>query len=451
MTALRQPKAPLSTETPSPAIVSPANQFRALTSYEHDAGYAPLYAAWIPELTRLSSGESFWAFVLTVAVLSLGREPKKIGGSWKRHESTLPLSLDYLAQVTGCSERSIQRLLSELSERGVIASKLVKNPACGYVITLRYREWPTLEDYAIWNDRRRQASVVEIDSDAEDEAAPQVGEDAVRLTRRPRLVRAGRSSKAAKLNAEVREVSFVPHGACMAFDGVIESGRLTVFATVSHEGESEAKGEAKANGGTPPVAVEYPQTGVSVEKSDKRSKNENALRSDELKEIFDPVLEKSGARLLRGDSLALHQAGEAYGAEMPREYLERFLFGGPDPRGRRPISSPRAVVSIVREARTNWEALREEVVRPCAPDRPLEPEDMTEPWGSIKREVAAKVSSIGYENWLRDTRLIECVGDRLVVCVADEATKSWLLCEYGVQIQAAVKAHGLSLEYVVAK
>ena len=76
---------------------------------------------------------------------------------------------------------------------------------------------------------------------------------------------------------------------------------------------------------------------------------------------------------------------------------------------------------------------------------------MTEPWGSIKREVAAKVSSIGYENWLRDTRLIECVGDRLVVCVADEATKSWLLCEYGVQIQAAVKAHGLSLEYVVAK
>jgi hypothetical protein len=65
----------------------------------------------------------------------------------------------------------------------------------------------------------------------------------------------------------------------------------------------------------------------------------------------------SGSRLLDLDSAALDLACAAYG-DMPKDALLHLLHGVKSPRAGRPISSPRAVASIIKELRANWNKSR---------------------------------------------------------------------------------------------
>jgi hypothetical protein len=69
--------------------------------------------------------------------------------------------------------------------------------------------------------------------------------------------------------------------------------------------------------------------------------------------LFDPLLQKSGSRLISPDISSLRAACAELGA-LPHDFLVHFVMveGG---RGSRPISGPRAVALIVKECRQNWE------------------------------------------------------------------------------------------------
>ena len=82
-------------------------------------------------------------------------------------------------------------------------------------------------------------------------------------------------------------------------------------------------------------------------------------RAQEIISLFDPLLQKSGSRLLSPDTVALKSACSEVG-NLPHDALVYFVLG-PNGRGSRPISGPRAIAAIIREARQNWEARARDV------------------------------------------------------------------------------------------
>ncbi len=372
MGALRQPRPSEPVRKP-PAVEtkrdkygrdpnSPLEQLRGHTDYETETGYSPLYDGALADLPRLTSGNVCTLFLLVCNMLSLGRQRAK--GS-KRFLSTEPISaldLAVLCHPSGAAGvRDIQRLLSELPERGLISVKQLKNGTTRYVISLLYSKWQGLEDYAVW--KRRQ--VVEIDSAAEEAEADDsdltpISKDAVVLFKRPAVVRPGRASRATRVNVGVREVVCQNDSPTVdiVFSAVVQSGRLVVSSTsqaIAQKGESEAKGEDKGNAERHPCRALPTNEGSGQ----KRSKGESYPLENKVSALFDPILQRSGARLLSPDQDALRRSLAELGA-MPYEYLEGFMFrrdadsmGGC--RAERKIGKPIHVVAIVREARQNWE------------------------------------------------------------------------------------------------
>ncbi len=175
-------------------------QLRRQSDYDKDVGYGPLYHSMMADIPRLLGGSAVaWALVMTILRLSLGRgtKAKEIRDVW-----TLPISAADLAELCACHVRDIQRQLSELAERGVIASKQVKNGTVKYSLSLLYRDWQEVEDYAVW---KRRQSVVSIEESAEeesvsDEAPTPISKEAIRVVKaqtvkpgRALLVLAGKS------------------------------------------------------------------------------------------------------------------------------------------------------------------------------------------------------------------------------------------------------------------
>ena len=66
--------------------------------------------------------------------------------------------------------------------------------------------------------------------------------------------------------------------------------------------------------------------------------------------LFDPILLRSCQRSLSADQVAFDQALAALG-DLPHDFLVKFVIQ----RAERPISSPKVCVSILKEARANWE------------------------------------------------------------------------------------------------
>src|SRR5437762_2001617 len=108
-------------------------KLRGQSDYEKDTGYGPLYHGMMADLPRLLGGSAVaWSFVMTVLRLSLGRGTK---AKEPRNVWTLPISAIELSELCCANVRDIQRQLSELAERGVIATKQVKNGTVKYSIS----------------------------------------------------------------------------------------------------------------------------------------------------------------------------------------------------------------------------------------------------------------------------------------------------------------------------
>jgi hypothetical protein len=364
MGALRQPKLtepkrkPVSTETRKLDRFgrdpeSASELLRKQTDYAAQTGYSPLYHAALADLPRLASGCTCYALVLTVNMLSLGRP--RSSGKDPHHEWTLPVSVLELAELCRANVRDIQRQLVELELRGLIAVKMLKKGGVKYAISLLYRDWQAIEDYAVWK-RRQVVAIDDAAEEDEEEDAEQleISRDAVHLFKKPAAVRPGRATRAAKVTVGVREVVCQNDSPTVdaAFSAVVQSGRLVVSATFK-TGESEAKGEEKGNAERHPCRTIPPNEGIEK----KRSKGETHPRAAEIVNIFDPLLIKSGSRLLSPDENALRLACAELGS-MPKDALLYFVMR-PGGRGSRPIANPKAVASIVREARQNWEAGRQ--------------------------------------------------------------------------------------------
>lgn len=74
-------------------------------------------------------------------------------------------------------------------------------------------------------------------------------------------------------------------------------------------------------------------------------------------------------------------------------------------------------------------------------------------WDQIKQELAKRLSTESFQNWLAPTQQKGVVGSRLIVAVSSDATKVWLEQEYGEHVAAAIAAVGLGIsqvEYEVA-
>ncbi len=363
---------------------SALERLRASSDYQAETGYAPMFHAALADLPRLASGAVFYAFILHVNRLSYGRGKDSAG---KRITATLPISAATLAELCCCNVRQIQRELGELKDRGVISCKQVKKAgSVEYVISLLYADWRGLEDYTAW----KRAQVVAIDDGLElelesgDEDIMPVSKDAVRLTKRAETVRPGRSTRPKPITVGVRSFKVQNTGGVdVEHEAVIQSGGCLVVSFTSSPVEQKGEQQANTERRTRRAGRLTPSdsTGDFSESSDavadeakgehKANAERRTRRADQLStlestrdlpdtavklaRLFDPLLQKSGARLLSPDKVALAAAVSEVGA-MPFEFLEDFVLHPKRGRAARPISGPRAVASIVRDARENWEA-----------------------------------------------------------------------------------------------
>lgn len=313
------------------------------------APFAPFPISFMSDLARLTSGNSCTLLILGLWVKSAGRGIAKKGDKYP--EWTEALAVVDLAQLCRCDERTIERELKALGERGLAE---VKKEGKGKISArLRYREWESLPDYT--------SNVVElpapVEPEAEDETAEQK-EGFQRLTGKKGLtIKAGAQSKPLPVNVGVKSVQFQAAGSVdIEFVSVIQAGEQVVKASVpavfleslrkqyavpnvSNDLDSGTRhgcrGEQPKPGGNHKSVVKHP-------------------RADEIAAIFDPLLKKSQARLLSTDESALAAACEAIGG-MPRNDLIAMLMTGADPRAARPITSPKHVSKIITELRRNWE------------------------------------------------------------------------------------------------
>ena len=369
MGALRQSK--LTTESLRKPVTT---ETRKLDAYGRDprspveqlrgqAGFAPLYDAFLADLPRLLGGSAVsWALVMTILRLSLGRPHT----DKKRHEWTLPISTAELAEYCAAGLRDIQLRLSELEERGVLATKTVKRGGVQHSFRLKTEDWREIEDYAVWKRRQTVTAIDAADAnqgETQDESLMEVSKDAVRLFKGSCVVRPGRAARAVRVSVGVREFVFENHSETVdaACTAVIQSGRLIV-STTYQKSESEAKGEEKGNGKRN-ISRPLPANEGSGKKYESTAIHPLA---GQIAELFDPLLIRSASRLISADSRALQAACVAAGA-MPIEFLTHFLLS-PNGRGLRSISGPTVCAAIVTEARKNWEARGEvpmEVQRRC--------------------------------------------------------------------------------------
>lgn len=364
MGALRQPRLSEDTgslrkppQTETKTTLSPLEKLRARTDYDKGEGWSALPHAAFVDLLKLSSGEVCLKFIWAVNIaLSSGsaRTPREAWDAFTDFRSS-----QEWADSCASNVRDIQRQLSDLAERGMIAVKQIK--AAGgmkYAVSLLYRKWGALDSFAVW--KRRQ--VVAIDEalgqdETGDEELTPVSKDAIHLTKKPQTVKPGRASRAVKVSVGVREMCFENTSTTVdaVFQGVVTSGRLVVSATFRN-GESEAKGEVKEKV-TRHACREIPanegstNTPTSEGSAIPAKKILDHPRAVELAKLFDPILSMCRAGILSADPTSWQSACEAV-ADCDHDFLVHFAVQ----RAERPVKSPLHVKTICAEALASWRA-----------------------------------------------------------------------------------------------
>ena len=319
--------------------------------------WAPRPIAAEADLHRLSSGSVYYAFISIVNTLSLGRPhaPKEPWYDW-----TEPYSAQELAEYMYANVRDVQRKIAELESRGMIAVKTVKvGGVPKYSISLLYSKWRALEDYAVWKRRQIVAIDEALGEEVEDESPAVISKDAVRLTRKPQRIGPGRSSRAVAVNVGVSSFRFQSADSRLDLihDTVVQSGCLIV-SVASQKSEGKAKGEENKRD---THVADIPTHGGSPKGETPRQSNDNHKlqsapavhpRAAELVKLFDPILARSGSRLLSGDPDSLKAACLAVG-DCDHDFLVHFAVQ----RAERPVKSPLHVKTICAEALASWKAL----------------------------------------------------------------------------------------------
>jgi hypothetical protein len=333
---------------------SPSERLRASSDYDTEKGYSPFFHAFLADLPRLTSGNSCTLLMMTLWAKSAGRGAAK---GDPRPDWTLALSVEDLAQICRCDVRTIERELVALDKRGLAE---IRRPGKGEIeARLRYRDWEALPDY--------RSSVVEMAGP--DETVPELTDEQEakpgnqRVTgRKPVRLPAGALSKVFPVSCGVKTFRHKAEGPVdMEFSCVIQAGELLVVSRFPDDWrEKVVNSLARSNGIN--ENIPFPRHGCREEQANVGRNNSEANvgrkvapvthpRAPELVNLFDPLLAKSAAGLLSGDSSSLLAACEAVG-DCDHNYLVKFAVQ----RASRPIKSPLHVKAICAEALASWKA-----------------------------------------------------------------------------------------------
>jgi hypothetical protein len=358
MAAFTQPNPADSRKTPTQAKTSgrnkygrdsssPSERLRVSDYTQKDcAPYVPLPFSFLADIPRLTSGNPCTLLLMVLWSKSAGRGTKK---NEPRPEWTIALSTSDLAQICRCDIRTIEREIVGLEKRGLAE---IKRPTKGRVeVRLLYREWEALPDF--------KSQVVEMpppetppEETPPDDPSPTPGSQRV-TGKRPIRMAQGALSKVFPVTTGVKSLQFRRDGPrdCpidLDFSCVIQAGELLIKTTVPDDWRQK-------------LDVHFSRSNESSKLQEtprhvRRGEHSNHVtvdhpRATELTTLFDPLLGKSGAKLLSMDSSALRSACEAV-MDCDHEYLTKFAIN----RASSPITNPRHVKLICKEALAAWKA-----------------------------------------------------------------------------------------------
>jgi hypothetical protein len=322
-------------------------------------GYSPFYHSMRADIYRLSSGAACMALMLEILANSEGRGT---GKGKPRDEWTLALSVADLAQICCCDERTIERELKALQERGIAE---IERPEKGKVkARLKREDWQALPDHP------RTSKVVQMA--ANEDATPEVSDEQEakpgnqRVTgKKPVRLPAGSLSRVFPVSCGVKAFRYKADGPVdLDITAVIQAGELIVTSRLPDtwvqrwkllEAESERK--AKAVNCTPSNGSngleEKPRHARRGSKANvgRKSAGVDHPRAAELCEVFDPILSEQAVGLLVMDPVSLQKACEAVG-DMDPAYLKKFAGN----RGNVKIKTAKHVPLICADAYQAWKA-----------------------------------------------------------------------------------------------
>ncbi len=321
------------------------------TNYQTGSGYSPAWHEAVRHKPRLCGESAVMRDLVEYCNMRSYGRPR--GKKDARHVWTDLLTTEELAEHCLCRVREIQRQISEMEARGMIAVRRLKG---GLEISLLYTAWPEIEDYAVWKRKQVVTPIDEGEGYTEDEPAPEVtvSKEAVPLFKRPTSVRPGRASRAVPITVGIKEFVFVNRSSSsdIICEGVIESGRLTLFTdfrTPSIIIEGRTKGEKVARNDADFRVT--PSTAANPTEKIRSGKSPSLdfpplPGGDIITAVFDPHL----SRKISIDFQSLQKACNEL-QDLPASYLEGYARD----RVTRGIKGPSVVWHIVRDARLNWE------------------------------------------------------------------------------------------------
>jgi hypothetical protein len=306
---------------------------------------------------------------MTALSESLGRARNKGEAA---PEWTKDLDKHWLAAVCHTDKRTVDRDLKYLESSGMAQLRhTIRNMVC---IRLCFRDWPNLPDYQPPPAKKNESET------PEDESEP-----ACKLLKTPCHVKAGSYSEPLDIALPVNSFRLrVAGDSDIAFTAEIRGGRFTVTTkavSVSNDLRSAAR-----HASTEKPAGQSDRKGEQEAKGEVKAKHP---RADELARLFDPILLRSCQRSLSADQVAFTSALDTLG-DLPHDFLVKFVIQ----RAERPISSPKVCASILKEARANWERLKDlpEAERiPPQRQRKLSPLEEARQW--VKEHPNARTGS----------------------------------------------------------
>jgi hypothetical protein len=281
-------------------------------------------------------------------------------------DETAEMSIPECATLIGCDERSINRVLEYLVERRMATVARLADSL--FVISLRYREWSTIQpSYREWDEARRLAEVEAAAEDLQEDSAEElaVKPGVVPITSKPRVVKAGHRERALPITAGAKSFRFEweTAGVDLRYTAAIHSGEVVVTACIAESKTLESKQHAKraestsyesSSGHGCPNGQKIPPNGGTRNTPQKGGVKTTPVevthsRAAELSSVFDPLIYRWCQRTLSGDPTVLQQACEAIG-DTPNDILVKVAVE----RGSRTLT-PLHVPALCRQIAADWQ------------------------------------------------------------------------------------------------
>jgi hypothetical protein len=141
----------------------------------------------------------------------------------------------------------------------------------------------------------------------------------------------------------------------MEFTAVVKEGEFVVqTCEVSAQGETKAKHGNVSNNLIP--KSRHSRLKSESDAGEDKAKDEAKAkhpRAEELARLFDPLLLRSCQRSLSADSVVFSEVLDVLG-DVPHDFLVKFVVE----RAKRPISSPKVCLSIVKDVVQSWREMK---------------------------------------------------------------------------------------------